>query len=246
MSRICLSKLNGATKRGGIRVWESVWKRVRERKRGERVGRVRESGQSERDVIMAEMQKSKSLSRFSSCRTHTHIHTHVQAHQVERTPSGGPGLLLLVPPLKGTRCWHKVNFNLTFIEQNSFIFINAPTTQRRKQETNINKCPSEERERMGENEKEREGVNRGTINKSVCVFVCGHNKKEKAQTQMQQRTTKQTQNSHRKKGQRAERMLERGGIIIKIHKQAMRSSPKRATGQRDKNPSNLQISQKTR
>lgn len=169
---------------------------MRERKRGERVGRVRESGQSEKEVIMAEMQKSKSLSRFSSCRTHTHIHTraHVQAHQVERTPSGGPGLLLLVPPLKGTRCWHKVNFNLTFIEQNSFIFINAPTTQRRKQETNINKCPSEENKRGSkrENMKEREGVNTGTINKSVCVSVAIIKKRRH-----KHKCSKEPQNKHK-------------------------------------------------
>lgn len=51
---------------------------------------------------------------------------------------------------------HKVNFNLTFIEQNSFIFINAPTTQAAKtQEANINKCQAEETKRERERERER-------------------------------------------------------------------------------------------
>lgn len=67
------------------------------------------------------------------------------------TQSNLKGLGVLVAPLKGAQ----VNFNLTFFEQNSFIFINAPTTQRRKQETNINKCQSEESERERARAKEK-------------------------------------------------------------------------------------------
>lgn len=124
--------------------------------------------QSGREVIItAEMQRSKSLSRFSSCRPHTQ--------------SQLKGLGVLVAPLKGAQ----VNFNLTFIEQNSFIFINAPTTQRRKQETNINKCPSEESERERESKR-----NTGTINKSVAII-------KKNRQNHKYKCSKEPQNKHK-------------------------------------------------